>query len=540
MFANTIIKSNAVFTGLQDKPFAGGVAIAEGKILAVGSAEELKKFEGPDTKVLEYGDNMIMPGLIDGHEHLWWGAVADSRYMVDITASTTEEEAVAMIKEFAEAHPEFPRVRGFGWFPATWNDAPLPTKDSLDAIVPDRPVYMICADCHTIWMNTKALEEAGYTPESTFDGGHMGLTEDGELNGLAFEPAALELAWQKLYDFPEEQIVEIIEGFMKGLASQGVTSISEMSADGYEDMYYKRHKVFQALSEQGKLTTRVHLYTKFKGMKNFDIAKEWQKEFCSPTFRLNGLKGFLDGVTSTYTALLLAPYEDNPSTCGDGCPLIEQDALNAGVIEANRVGLPVRLHCIGDGAVRMALDAFEESIKANGRHGLPNTIEHIESADPADIPRFVELDVIASMQGEHLPQENNEKLIRIGEERCRYEWPFRSIVDTGATLAFGTDFPVVQYNQFPGIYAGVARRNYDGSIAGADNGEKLTLAEALSANTLGSAKAYGRADELGTLEPGKLADVIVLDRNLFARPEEEIKDTKVVLTIVDGEITYQA
>lgn len=540
MYADKIVRSNAVFTGLDEVPFAGGVAIGEGKILAVGSEAELAPYEGPDTEILSYGDNLIMSGLIDGHDHLWWGAVADSRFMVDITASTNEEEAVEMIRTFAEAHPEYPRVLGFGWFPATWNDAPLPTKDSLDAVVPDRPAYMICADAHTIWMNTCALEEAGYTPESTFDGGHMGLTEDGQLNGLAFEPAALEPAWQKLYDFPEDQIVEIVEGFMKGLASQGVTAISEMSADGYEDMYYKRHKVFKAMDDQGKLTTRIHLYTKLKGMKDFAITKKWQEEFWSPRFRLNGLKGFLDGVTSTYTALLLAPYEDNPSTCGDGCPLIPQDDLNAGVIEANRVGLPVRLHCIGDGAVRMGLDAYEASIKANGRHGLPNTIEHIESIDPADIPRFAQLDVIASMQGEHLPQENNEKLLRIGEERCRYEWPFRSIVDSGATLAFGTDFPVVYYNQFPGIYAGVARRNYDGSIAGADNGEKLTLAEALIANTLGSAKVYGRADELGTLEAGKLADVIVLDRNLFERPEEEIKDAKVVLTMVDGEITYRA
>lgn len=540
MFADKVIKSNAVFTGLQDAPFAGGVAIADGKILAAGPAGEIDALIGPETEVFEYEDNMIMPGLIDGHEHLWWGAVADSRYMVDITESKSEEEAAEMVRAFAEAHPEFPRIRGFGWFPATWGNAPLPTKASLDAAVPDRPVYLVSADVHTDWLNTKALEEAGYTPDMTFDGGHVGLDENGELNGLIFEPAAEELAWQKLYDFTEDQIREIVEGFMQGLARQGVTSISEMSADPYDEMYHKRYQVFLDMARQGKLTSRIHLYTKLKGITDFTVAKEWQKEFWDSRLRLNGLKGFLDGVTSTYTALLLAPYEDNPSTCGDGCPLITQESLNASVIAANKVGLPVRLHCIGDGAVRMGLDAFEASIEANGRHGLPNTIEHIESADPADIPRFAELDVIASLQGEHLPQENNEKLLRIGEERCRYEWPFRSLVDAGATLAFGTDFPVVQYNQFPGIYAAVARRNYDGSIAGADNGEKLALTEALVANTLGSAKAYGRADELGTLEAGKLADIIVLDRNLFERPEEEIKDAKVVLTMIDGEVTHRA
>ena len=399
MSAEKVLKSNAVFTGLEEEPFAGGVAIAHGRILAVGTDEALEDFIGPETEVFAYGDNMIMPGLIDGHEHLWWGAVADSRYMVDITESRSEAEAAEMIRAFAEAHPDYDRIRGFGWFPATWNNAPLPTKASLDEAVPDRPVYMVSADVHTDWLNSKALEEAGYTPDMTFDGGHVGLTEDGELNGLIFEPAAEELAWQKLYDFTEDQIREIVEGFMGGLAHQGVTSISEMSADPYDEMYFRRYAVFRDMERQGKLTSRIHLYTKLKGITDFSTAKEWQKEFWSGHLRLNGLKGFLDGVTSTYTALLLQPYADNPSTCGDGCPLIPQDSLNASVIAANAAGLPVRLHCIGDGAVRMGLDAFEESIRVNGRHGLPNTIEHIESIDPADIPRFAALDVIASLQG---------------------------------------------------------------------------------------------------------------------------------------------
>ena len=236
---------------------------------------------------------------------------------------------------------------------------------------------------------------------------------------------------------------------------------------------------------------------------------------------------------------MLEPYTDKPETCGEGVPLATKENLEASVIAGNAAGLPVRIHCIGDAAVRMALDAFEESIRVNGRHGLRNSIEHIETVDPDDIRRFKELDVIASMQGEHLPLDNNEKPARVGMERCRWEWPFRSILDSGATLAFGTDFPVVKYNQLPGICAAVTRKNYDGSPAGADNNENITLEEALTANTLGSARVYGREHELGTLEAGKLADVIVLDRDLFAIPADEIKDAKVILTIMDGQVTFE-
>lgn len=327
---------------------------------------------------------------------------------------------------------------------------------------------------------------------------------------------------------------------MKGLASKGVTSLSEMSADDYVEMFHHRYQVFKEMAEAGEFTSRVHAYTAFMRRTDFTEAVKWKKEFDLPTFKVVGVKGFLDGVTSTYTGLLLAPYADRPDTIGDGAPLDNQESLNASVIAANAAGLPVRIHCIGDGAVRMGLDAYEESIKVNGRHGLINTIEHIETIDPADIPRFAQLGVVASMQGEHLPQENNEKVTRLGEERCRYEWAWRSLLDAGAKLALGTDFPVVYYNQFPGIHATVARKNYDGSPAGVENGEYLTIAEALKANTLGSAYVYGRDHELGSLEPGKLADVIVMDRNLFDVPVDDIKDTKILLTVMDGNVVYEA
>ena len=536
--ADMIITSNAVFTSCGDEPFEGGVAIKGNRIVAVGSREEISKYRTADTAVYDYGDQLIMPGLIDGHDHLWWGAVADSEHVVDLTSSTSEEEAIEMIKKYAVEHPEEKRIRGFGWFPANWNDAPLPTKKTLDEAVPDRPAYMNCADAHTLWVNSLALEESGYTPDMELAAGSVGVDENGEMNGLIYEPDAMAYGWKNFYDFPEEQIRTIMKNFMKGLAAQGVTSLSEMSADEYTDYFHDRYLVFKDMAESGEFTSRVHAFTAFMRKTDFTEAVKWKEEFNSSTFRVTGVKGFLDGVTSTYTGLLLEPYTDRPDTIGEGVPLDTQESLNASVIAANAAGLPVRIHCIAEGSVRMALDAFEESLKVNGKHGLVNSIEHIETMHPDDIPRFRELGVVASMQGEHLPLEMNEKVARLGEERCRYEWPFRSLADAGAVLAFGTDFPVVYYNQFKGIYAAVARKNYDGTIAGVDNGEKLTLPEALRANTIGSAIVYGRDDEIGTLEAGKLADVIVLDRNLFTADVEEIKDAEVALTVMDGNVVY--
>ena len=536
--ADMIITSNAVFTSCGDEPFEGGVAIKGNRIVAVGSREEISKYRTADTAVYDYGDQLIMPGLIDGHDHLWWGAVADSEHVVDLTSSTSEEEAIEMIKKYAVEHPEEKRIRGFGWFPANWNDAPLPTKKTLDEAVPDRPAYMNCADAHTLWVNSLALEESGYTPDMELAAGSVGVDENGEMNGLVYEPDAMAYGWKNFYDFPEEQIRTIMKNFMKGLAAQGVTSLSEMSADEYTDYFHDRYLVFKDMAESGEFTSRVHAFTAFMRKTDFTEAVKWKEEFNSSTFRVTGVKGFLDGVTSTYTGLLLEPYTDRPDTTGEGVPLDTQESLNASVIAANAAGLPVRIHCIAEGSVRMALDAFEESLKVNGKHGLVNSIEHIETMHPDDIPRFRELGVVASMQGEHLPLEMNEKVARLGEERCRYEWPFRSLADAGAVLAFGTDFPVVYYNQFKGIYAAVARKNYDGTTAGVDNGENLTLPEALRANTIGSAIVYGRDDEIGTLEAGKLADVIVLDRNLFTADVEEIKDAEVALTVMDGNVVY--
>jgi len=537
--ADIVLKSNSIFTATGSGLMSGGVAIKGNKIVAVEEGDKIESWIGETTKVLSYGDQLIMPGFVDAHVHYFMGALSASEHMcTEIASSSSEEECVAMIKQFAADHPSEKRILGIGWFPANWGDAPLPTKRSLDRAIPDRPVYLISADVHTFWLNSMALEEAGITADMKIKGGEIGKFENGELNGLLFEPDAFIPAMAKVMDLDKETMKDVHRKFLAHIASCGVTSISEMSADDYTETTYRNYEVVKEMEEAGELTSRIHLYTRLSGITDFSQALELKERFFSDKLRLSGVKGFVDGVTSTYTGYLLEPYSDKPETSGIGVPIDPREELEASVIAANAAGLAVRLHCIGDGAVRLALDLFEASEKANGKHGLKNTIEHIESIHPDDIPRFAELDVIPSMQPYHLTLDCNEKIRRIGKERCRWEWPHKTILEKGGKLAFGTDYPVVDFNPFPSIYAAVTRCDDEGNPTGANPEEAISLAETLTAYMAGAANAYGRLAELGTLEAGKLADVIVVDRNLFAVEPEEIKDASVCLTIMDGRIVY--
>lgn len=537
MFADIILKSSCIFTSLSKTPVSGAVAIGGGKILAVG--EDATTFAGPGTQVRDYGDKLIMPGFVDAHVHYFMGAISASPHMCDaISASKSEEECASMIAEFARQHPEEKRIMGIGWFPANWHDAPLPTKNSLDKAVPDRPVYLISADVHTFWLNSLALEEAGITTDMKPKSGSIGRMEHGELSGLLFEPDAFAPAMAKVMDMEPEQMKQVHREFLHYINGFGVTSISEMSADDYNDTSYRNYLLVKEMEDAGQLTCRLHLYTRLDGYTDFAKALAYKKKFNSEKLRLSGVKGFIDGVTSTFTGLLLEPYSDNPKTKGIDVPNASFEKNEAYISAANQAELPVRLHCIGDGAVRMALDLYEASQKVNGNKKLQNTIEHIEHIHPDDIPRFAELGVIPSMQPYHLTLDFNEKIRRIGEERCQYEWPHRSLLETGAQLAFGTDYPVVDFNPFPSLYAAVTRKDDNGNPTGFNPDECINLDEALIAYTAGAARAYNRED-IGVLAKGKLADVIVIDRNLFALPLDEIKDASVELTIMNGDIVYE-
>jgi predicted amidohydrolase YtcJ len=540
--ADFVLVSNAVFTGLNNAPQPASVVVKGNKIMDVltGGLDHAAGLLGTDTKIYNFGDKLIMPGFMDAHVHFFMGAFVASEHMnTEISKSSSEEDCVRIMVDYSKQHPDLPRVCGMGWFPANWNDAPLPTKTSLDAAFPDKPAYLICADAHTAWLNSKALDECGITSETIVECGEICKDNQGQPNGILKEMAGF-IAFGKMMNLPTNEIKAMQEAFLKSVISNGITSIGDMSAYELNDDTIGLFEAGKELERDDKLPVRLHLYPALGTNPDYENIKKYKETFDSEKILIAGLKGFVDGVTSTYTGLLLEPYTDKSGT--NGHANYSSEVYEKCITMANAAGLGVRLHCIADGSVRLALDCFESSNRANGNtenyQGIPNTIEHCENVHPDDIPRFHDLGVIPSMQPYHLTLDNNEKAGRIGIERCKYEWPHKSLLEAGARLAFGSDYPVVGFNPFAGIYAAITRCDDQEIPTGVNPDQKISLAEALRAYTLGSAYAYGRQKDLGTLEKGKLADIIVVNNNPFKIEIDEIKNCYADVVFMDGKMEY--
>ncbi|MET3288768.1 UNVERIFIED_CONTAM: putative amidohydrolase YtcJ [Brevibacillus sp. OAP136] len=527
--ADVVLSSNAVFTGLNKEPAALFIAISDNKIAAVGSREHLEEWIDENTAVYDFEDQLIMPGFHDFHIHVMWGSLSlDS---AQLHGARSEAEAVEIVREYASSRPDEQWIIGYGWNAGLWETQKLPHRTSLDRILPDRPAILFHSEGHYVWVNSKALEVMNVTRDTVAPPfGIISKDEDGELDGILYE-TAIELVSDGAYNLSKEKKERSFQNFLSHAASLGVTSINDM----YSIKKLESFELFQEFSESGKLTMRMHLLPALDG--NIERVKKLREQYQSDMVRVVALKQFIDGVVSGYTAFMLEPYSDRPDTCGE--TTFPPEVINEWVQEADREGFSIRFHCIGDGAIRLALDAFERTQAMNGKRDARHSIEHVEIIHPDDIHRFEKLGVIASMQPEHLhatPRPAYES--NIGPERSRNAWAVKRLKEAGATIAFGSDFPIVGLNPMPGIYQAVSRIDHtDRAVWNPE--ERLTLAEALQLYTATPAYGVFREHELGTLEAGKLADIVVLDRNLFAVPTEEILESKVVLTIVDGKVVYR-
>ena len=541
MKADLVILGNAIFDSVKDSPFEGGIVVINNRIAFVGPKDKAREFIGPDTEVREYEDNLIMPGICDSHGHFVSAALDYALNICDLNSGNSEEECAQLMADFVAANPGEEKYLGRGWNMSYWGEDPqLPTNKSLDKLIPDVPVFLFSSDLHSTWTNTKGMEYSGlYDFYEEYDEEVIPRGSDRKPIGILREDPSFRVRLDA-FAHSEEENAEFQDLLLKAFAEEGITAFADVSPMPPERML-REFKHMKDLDEKGEMTIRLYLHPgsapPITGSE-MDKAQQLLAYYNTDKMRVAGAKAIYDGVTASYTALMTEPYHDNPTTNGKQYAPYEQ--LREWVIESNRLGFGARIHCIGDLAVKHALDAFELSNRMNDNSKIHNAVEHIEIIRPEDIPRFGELGVVASMQPGHQMKDKGIKLQRCGRERSKYEWAFRSIKDAGAHICFGTDYTAMDFKPFPNIYYAMTIKDLDGTQYGEmSRREVLTLPECLKAYTIEGAYMHRMDDRLGTLEPGKYADIIVTDRNLFNIPVDNIKDTKVLLTVFDGKIIYE-
>lgn len=536
MMADIIVKGNTIFDGTQESPFAGFVAIKGDRIIKVATSEvEIKSYLDEKTKVIECYDKLIMPGFHDSHTHLILAALYKTN--ANFINARSEQECVEILYESTKDSPEDEWGLGFSWYHVFWKDQALPTKESLDEFFPNKPVFLLNAEGHGAWVNSKALEIAGVdksTPDP--EGGYFARDESGDPTGFLYESAIGSVS-KFAYEFSEEQEKELIREYLEDAKVRGITSVNDMKP--YFHGNIGNAEILADMESKGELTCRVNVAMDLFG--DLDEAERLRENIKTDMVRVNLLKQFLDGVCTTHTALMVEEYSDMPGNYG--IALCDLDLARKRVLEAHKRGFCIRLHSCGDKSAKLSLDFFEDAIekygKGNNRHG----IEHLEIVKEEDILRFSKLGVIPSVQPEHLALTQtftaNPYPVVLGEERGNKTWPFKDLYDQAGLLAFGSDCPVVDNNPFLEIYRAITRLHNDKKPEGGWNpGQKLNLYQTLRSYTYGSAYGVCREDELGTLEKGKYADIIVIDRNLFEVDDESIFNAQVELTMVGGKVVF--
>jgi predicted amidohydrolase YtcJ len=531
-FADLVIVHGHVWTVDPQHPRAEAVAIHSGRIVAVGSDAEIAKWMGPATKKIDAQGKSVLPGFIDAHVHFSSGGGEISS--VHLRDAKTPQEFARRIGEQAKKLSQGEWMLGGTWDHELWGGTPLPSHDWIDSLTPDTPVFVSRYDGHMAMANVLALRVAGVTRETKDpSGGTIVRDKDGNPTGL-LKDAAMNLVYHVIPPPSEDQLLRMIHAAMDEARRFGVTSVHDISST--EDV-----RAYQALAARGELTLRLYCLTPLPHWEA-PATTGIRAGFGNDWIHLGALKGFADGSLGSTTALFEKPYNDAPETSGlpNEMMLPEGNMLKM-ALGADKAGLQLAVHAIGDKANRIMLDVYTEVVKQNGaRTDRRWRIEHAQHLRPEDFARFAQLGVIASVQPYHAIDDGRWAEKRIGHERAKTTYAFRTFLDHGVGLAFGSDWTVAPLDPMQGLYAAVTRATLDGKNPGGWFPEqKLTLEEAIQAYTMGSAFAEFREKEKGSLTPGKFADVVVLDTDLFSIVPEKIKDAAVRYTIVGGKIVYE-
>jgi len=534
--ADLILINAAVVTMAAERPRAEALAVAGGKILFVGDAPGALRRRGDTTRVVDLGGRMVLPAFQDSHVHLVTGGVELG--LCDLNGLGTKAEVLAKVKSYAASHPGTAWITGGGW------DLPLfpqanPRREDLDAIVPDRPVALDAADGHSLWVNSKALALAGVTKDTADPAG--GRIERDPKTGVpsgTLRESAAGLVEKLIPQLGPEDYRRGLKAGQALAGSYGIASIIEASAgpailDAYAD-----------LDRRGELAVRVlaslHVDPN-KGVGEVRRISGLRQTYAGRRLKATAAKIFADGVMEPHTAALLAPYADRPGDAGT--PLLEPDAFDELARALDLAGFQIHVHAIGDRAVRMALDAFEAAGRANGFRDMRHHIAHLELIDPADIPRFKRLGVAANFQALWAYADayiTDLTLPILGPERSRWLYPIGSVARTGAVIAGGSDWSVSSMNPLLAIQVAVTRRAPDAPAGEAwIPEERVDLTTMLRAYTVNGAWLSHEEKGRGRLEAGLAADLIVLDRDLYAVPPSEIGRARVLWTLLDGREVFR-
>jgi predicted amidohydrolase YtcJ len=530
--AELVITGGVVWTGLSSgQPQPGAVAVRGGRILAVGDTAVVNRHVGAETQVLFARGGLIMPGFADGHSHFIDGGFQLAA--VELRDAATPREFVRRLKAYAQRLKPGEWITGGDWDHTLWKGAPLPQREWIDSVTPNNPVFVNRLDGHEALANSAAIRVAGVTKDTPAPPGGEILRDPrtGEPIGI-FKDRALGLIGNAVPEPGPEQRDSALARALAHAASLGVTATAHVSASWADLASYRR------LAQAGRMTTRVAVYLDLSQWRAVaDTVRSRGQGEGDDWVKIGGLKGYVDGSAGSRTAYFFEPYADSAGYTGL-LQYAERD-LRTWIGNADSAGLQVVVHAIGDRANAIILDIYDSVTQVHGVRDRRFRVEHAQHLRPQDVPRFGRLGVIPSMQPYHAIDDGRWVEGRIGPIRIKTTYAFRTLLDTGAKPAFGSDWTVAPLDPLLGVYAAVTRRTLDGKNP---NGwvpeQKITVGEALRAYTAGNAYATFDEKKWGALAPGYYADVVVIDRNLFTLPPDSLDQAKVLYTVVGGKVVY--